>query len=114
MLPGSRDATGAVYIIDSLPEAPGASFNGGLLVEPDGKIHVSSFLLPQVFPNGFGARNDGKLCIAYGGVIAGYNQGLPIDADGRLVCQLNQPASPGDAFVGGIRVGVLGGVYVAN
>lgn len=67
MLPGLRTPEGAVYILDSLPDAAGAGFNGGVLVEPTGEVHVSSILAPQQFVNGFGVRSDGKLCIAYGG-----------------------------------------------
>lgn len=114
MLPGLRTPEGAVYILDSLPDAAGAGFNGGVLVEPTGEVHVSSILAPQQFVNGFGVRSDGKLCIAYGGTIANYQQGLPFTSDGRLVAQLDQTPAPTDPFVGGIRVGPLGGVYVTN
>jgi len=116
MLPGARTADGALFILDSLPEKPGASFSGGILVDPAGEIHVTSVQTVQAVANGFGLRNTGKLCIVYGFDLANavWQQGLPFDPTGRLCCQLNQPVSPGDAYVGGIRVGPLGGVYVDN
>ena len=40
--------------------------------------------------------------------------GLPFNVDGGLVLQVNQPVSPGDAYVGGVRVGPLGGVYAVD
>jgi hypothetical protein len=112
MLPGTRTDDGALYVTDAplLSE----TFNGGVLMSGAGVVAVTSTLLPQVFANGLGLRQAGQLCIAYGGVIANYEAGLPFTADGRLVCQLNQPISPGDSFVGGVRVGPLGGVYVVD
>ena len=46
--------------------------------------------------------------------ITHYFLGLPFNAAGGLVVQVNQPESLGDAYVGGIRVGPLGGVYAVN
>ena len=46
--------------------------------------------------------------------ITNYAMGLPFNVDGGLVLQVNQPVSPGDAYVGGVRVGPLGGVYAVD
>ena len=46
--------------------------------------------------------------------IIGYKGGYPYNANDELVVQLNQPVSPGDAWVAGIRVGPLGGVYIID
>ena len=114
MIPGLKTPEGALYIIESAPAA-GDPANGGVSMTNDGWVRVDGLLPPQVFTNGFGFRNNGALCInKFGTAIAGYQQGLPFNSVGQLVCQLNQPVSPGDAFVGGLRVGPLGGVYVTD
>ena len=69
--------------------------------------------MPHYFANGFMVDETGTLQVGQP-PIHHFNQGLPVDSEGGLVVQLNQPESPGDAFVGGIRVGPLGGVYVVN
>ena len=112
MLAGLRSDDGALYVTETVP--PQFQLIGGVAVGTQGALYVSSALAPQVFPNGFGVRSDGRLCIAYGAPITQYEQGLPFSSDGRLVCQLNQPVSQGDAYVGTIRVGPLGGVYVVD
>jgi hypothetical protein len=77
---------------------------GSVKISPNG---------PQRFDQGKGFMNNGALCTS-NEAIAGYVGGLPVTATGALKVQLNQPVSPGDAFVGGIRVGPLGGVYVTD
>jgi hypothetical protein len=70
---------------------------------------------PQVFDQGKGFMINGALCIdVAGSAIASYVGGLPVTASGALKCQLNQPVSPGDSYVGGIRVGPLGGIYIID
>jgi hypothetical protein len=112
MLPGLKTSDGSLYITEEGSQ-PSDVFLGGLRMTPEGIVRATENA-PQVFANGFGVSESGPLCISFGGVMANYQQGLPFTADGRLVCQLNQPVSPGDAFVGGIRVGPLGGVYVTD
>jgi|PlaIllAssembly_1097288.scaffolds.fasta_scaffold01021_7 hypothetical protein len=63
--------------------------------------------------NGFLVDDLGTLQVGNPPIID-YVMGLPFNAAGALVLQINQPASPGDSFVGGIRVGPLGGVYAVN
>jgi hypothetical protein len=80
----------------------------------DGWVHVSGNA-PQRFDQGKGFMNNGDLCIdQLGGAVVGYVGGLPVTATGALKCQLNQPVSPGDAYVGGLRVGPLGGLYIVD
>lgn len=68
---------------------------------------------PQKFDQGKGFMNNGALCVRQSGEpIAGYVGGLPVTATGALKCQLNQPVAPGDSYVGGLRVGPLGGLYI--
>jgi len=114
MLPGVRTPDGSLYITTA---APSPLFDwSGIAHGPLGAIYASSTLPPQTVVNGFGVRDNGVLCIRYGYDLsqAVWIGGLPFDDEGRLCCQLNQPESPGDSFVGGIRVGPLGGVYVTD
>lgn len=112
MLPGRRSDNGALFVTETPPLS--LTFGGGLAVSDAGILYVTSTLLPQTFVNGFGARQNGQLCIAYGGVIKHFLGGLPFTDDGRLVCQLNVAPWPGDSYIGGIRVGPLGGIYVID
>lgn len=113
MIAGQRTSDGALYVTTIAPQ-PGDTFNGGIAYTPDGILRVTDGANPQVYVNGIGVMNIGAVCIDPGGIIANYQGGLPVTADGRLVVQLNQPVSPGDAYVGGIRVGPLGGIYIVD
>jgi len=114
MLGGARSPLGELYVKFAAPPA-GTPFVGGIAIDPNGAIYASN-TDPEVYPNGLGTLNAGNLCTAVGGTIAGYKQGLPYTAAGRLVIQLNGVTGPDDTFVGGIRVkaGPLGGVYVTD
>ena len=65
------------------------------------------------YVNGFKVDDDGTLQVGPP-PITHYAMGLPFNADDGLVIQLNPPASLGDAYVGGVRVGPLGGVYAVD
>ena len=67
----------------------------------------------MITANGFLVDDLGTLQVGNPPIID-YAMGLPFNAAGALVIQINQPVSPGDAYVGGIRVGQLGGVYAVN
>lgn len=110
MLPCRKNSDGVLYVTTTVPPNPFSM--GGLVLGEQGVLYVTDTLLPELFVNGFGARHDGRLCVAFGGAIDFFSQGLPFTNDGRLVCQLNQTPADTDPFVGGIRVGQLGGVYV--
>ena len=112
MIVGRRSATGDLYISTVAPQ-PGDVFVNGIAMTSDGVVRVTA-ATPQVFNNGLGMMNIGAIAVSFGGVIVSWQGGLPFADDGRLVCQLNQPASPGDGYVAGLRVGVLGGVYVTD
>lgn len=114
MLPGRRTDTGELFVYTTSGPHTDA-YIGGIAVTTNGAIHIDEFEVPSNFVNGFGVTALGALCVNLSNpAIAGYSQGLPFDSAGNLVCQLDQPASPGDAYVGGIRVGVLGGVCVTE
>lgn len=113
MIPGTRTADGSLLINTTTPNGAQV-FNGGVALDTNtGAVFVMNGTGP-VYQGGLRFTNVGQLCIAPGGVIDHYVNGLPVNIDGRLVTQLNQPVSPGDAFVGGIRVGPLGGVYTSD
>lgn len=113
MLPGKRTSDGALYVTTAA-YLPSDTFSGGVMMNAAGAIHVNANT-PQQFSQGRGFMNNGDLCIDIaGGAIAGYINGLPVTATGALKCQLNQPVSPGDAYIGGIRVGPLGGIYIVD
>jgi hypothetical protein len=111
--PASVAPDGSLYVVIGAA-GPADTRVGGVLVTPAGSIHVNGNA-PQRFDQGKGFMNNGDLCLdLLGEPIAGYVGGLPVTAVGAIKAQLNQPVSPGDAFVGGIRVGPLGGVYVTD
>jgi hypothetical protein len=64
-------------------------------------------------PNSYLTDQNGTLMVGPPPIV-GYKGGYPYNADGELVVQLNQPPVPGDEFVGGIRVGPAGGIYVID
>lgn len=111
--PASIAPDGSLYVINGAA-GPADVRVGGVLVTPAGAIHVNANA-PQVFDQGKGFSLAGDLSIDLAGTpVAGAVGGLPVTANGALKCQLNQPVSPGDSYVGGIRVGPLGGVYVTD
>ena len=114
MLPQASVAPdGSLYVTTVAPAASDPRV-GGVAVTPEGSIRVN-INDPQRFDQGRGFMSNGALCVRQSGEpVAGYVGGLPVTATGALKCQLNQPVAPGDAFVGGIRVGPLGGVYITD
>ncbi len=113
MLPGRRSPNGSIFVNNAAPPA-GSPLLGGIALNDLGAIYVDAASVPTKFNNGFGVTDDGRLCVAYGGAIAQFEMGLPFTANGRLVVQLNQATVPSDPFVGGIRVGPLGGIYTID
>lgn len=112
MLPGARSAIGTLITTLSAP-GPTSVFVGGIALSNVGAVHVST-ADPQQYVNGYGVRNTGELCIGTMATVVGYSGGYPRCANGALACQVDQPLSPGDAYVGGVRVGPLGGVYISS
>lgn len=113
MIPGTRAADGSLQINTTTPNGAQVFAGGFALDKTTGANYVFNGNGP-VFIGGHMVTDVGQLCIAPGGTIAGYVNGLPVTADGRLVTQLNQTPGANDPFVGGIRVGPLGGVYTTD
>jgi hypothetical protein len=114
MLPQASVAPDGSLYVTTAASAPTDVRVGGVAVTAEGQVHVNANA-PQRFDQGKGFMNNGDLCIdVAGGAVVGHVGGLPVTATGALKCQLNQPVSPGDTFVGGIRVGPLGGVYITD
>lgn len=63
--------------------------------------------------NGFKVDNDGTLQVGPP-PITHYFMGLPFNAADGLVLQLNTTPVAADVYVGGVRVGPLGGVYAID
>lgn len=113
MLPGKRTPDGQLYVVNGAA-GPADTRTGGVLLTPEGQVHTNANA-PQRFDQGKGFSLAGDLSIDVAGTpIAGYVGGLPVTANGALKCQLNQTPAASDPFVGGIRVGPLGGVYVTD
>lgn len=113
MLPGLRTPDGALYVTTAAPAAADPR-SGGVCMTPEGvvKVNIND---PQRFDQGKGFMLNGALCIRVSGEpTVGNVGGLPVTATGALKCQLNQPVSPGDVYVGGLRVGPLGGLYIVD
>lgn len=114
MLPARRTPDGALYITTAAPQ-PTDIFKHGIAMTSDGVMRVDEFGIPSNFVGGFGVTDAGALCANLSNAaIEGFHQGLPMDSVGNIVCQLNQPVSPGDSYIAGVRVGPLGGVYVVD
>jgi len=113
MIPGLKTSDGALYCTTAAPAASDVRV-GGVALTAEGWVHVNANA-PQKFDQGKAFSNNGDLSVDLSGSpIARYMNGLPLTATGALKCQLNQPVSPGDAYVGGLRVGPLGGLYIVD
>ena len=113
MIPGARNALGVLQVSSALPGA-GTSYIGGFALTPVGEVLVHVSDLPTRFANGFGFNTAGQLCVAPGGTIFNFVCGLPFTQTGRLVVQNNQSPASNEPYVGGVRVGPLGGVYITG
>jgi hypothetical protein len=113
MLLGNLTSDGSLYVTTEASAATDVQ-RGGVTLTKNGAVHVNANA-PQKFDQGKGFMNNGDLCIdLLGSAVVGYVGGLPVTATGALKCQLNQPVSPGDVYVGGMRVGPLGGLYITD
>lgn len=108
MLPGLRDAQGRLDVTTD-PVAATSTLLGGIACNALGQVHITS-TVGDNFVNGFMVSDTGQLVMSTD-PIAGYKDGLPRDALGRLKGQTDTVPAATDPFVGGIRVGPLGGVY---
>src|SRR5574343_250380 len=112
MLSGNLTPDGALYITTIAPQPTDVFWDGGARAL-DGAIGVVA-VAPDLFNNGLWMKEPGAIAVAFGGAIANLQQRLPFTNDGRLFAQLTQPGSPGDGYVGRLRVGALGGVYMVD
>lgn len=108
MLPPFVDSLGRLRITFDAP-TPLSTFMGGLAVSENAQVHVN-FNAPQGFVNSYGTVSSGALCVSHDSE-DGYVGGLPRTTNGALKAQENNIPDPTDPYVGGVRVGPLGGVY---
>jgi hypothetical protein len=101
--------TGKIYQFILLDYMPDADLISGLEQYVNTKIGGTAYFSP----NSYLTDQNGTVMVGPPPIV-GYKGGYPYNADNELVVQLNQPPVPGDVFVGGIRVGPLGGVYVID
>jgi len=111
MLPGKRDADGRLYVTGVAVDAT-TTYQGGIPISPLGQVHITPNA-PQTFKNGFGTVNAGPLSTDNAAIVT-YLEGLPRTASGGLRVQLNTVPAATDPFIGGLRVGTLGGVYITD
>ena len=112
MLPSPKDAVGRLFTTLAAVNSQ-STFMGGIALSSAGALHISS-AAPSNFTNSFGVTATGQLCTVAGGAIDHFTGGLPFTANGALVIQVGNTPAANDPFVGGVRVGALGGVYTVN
>ena len=112
MLPHASVAPDGSLYVTTAPQDATDAVVGGVRVTALGAVHVNANT-PQTFDQGKAFMLNGDLCISSQPAV-GHVGGLPVTANGALKTQVNQPVSPGDTFVGGLRVGPLGGLYITD
>jgi len=108
MLPGRRDALGRLDVTTD-PVAATSTLRGGIACNGLGQVHITNVVSAK-FSNGFMVSDTGALVMGTG-AITHFLEGLPRQANGVLRGQTDTVPAATDPFVGGIRVGPLGGVY---
>lgn len=108
MLPGRRDPLGRLDVtVDAVTS--NSSLLGGIAVNPSGQVHITN-TPSTLFANGFMVSPTGQLVMSTGPIV-GFLEGLPRVAGGALKGQVDTVPAASDPYVGGVRVGPLGGVY---
>ncbi len=108
MLPGRKDAAGRLDVTTD-PVGATSALHGGIASNPSGQVHITN-VVSTVFANGFMVSNTGQLVMSSDPAV-NFVEGLPRTATGALKGQEGTTPNASDPFVGGIRVGPLGGVY---
>lgn len=109
MLPGSVDDEGRLDVTTD-PVGAGSTLHGGVALNALGQVHITN-VVSDNFVNGVMVSDTGALVMTTAPIDGPYLAGFPHKADGRLVGQVDTVPDPKDPFLGGIRVGPLGGVY---
>jgi len=108
MLPVSVDDEGRLDVTTD-PVGATSSLLGGIARNAVGQVHITSTVSDK-FVNGLMVSDTGQLVMSTDPIVD-YLGGFPRDALGRVRGQTDTTPDPKDPFVGGIRVGPLGGVY---
>lgn len=113
------DNEGRVLSVDG-PPPPGATFNGGLAFDSQGRVYSANIQPDDVFVGGMRVSQRGELVETdAAGQVPGeaYVAGLPVanagapPREGAVLRQVDTIPAPNDPFVAGVRVGPLGGMY---
>jgi hypothetical protein len=91
------------------PVGATTTLKGGIAVNGVGQVHITNVVSTK-FVNGFMVSGTGALVVSTA-AISNFLEGLPRTATGALKAQVDTVPAAKDPFVGGIRVGPLGGVY---
>jgi hypothetical protein len=91
------------------PVGATSTFHGGIALNEIGQVHITGTVSAN-FANGMMVSPTGQLVFSANPIV-GFKDGYPIDAAGALRGQTDTVPDPKDPFVGGIRVGPLGGIY---
>ena len=111
MLPGRRDGAGRLYTVIAAPGAT-STLRGGIAHTEFNQTHITTTVSTN-FVNGFMVSATGQLVVSASAAVTELD-GLPRTATGALKYQADQTPAATDPFVGGIRVGPLGGVYTST
>ena len=91
------------------PVGATSTLRGGIACNGLGQVHITN-VVSDNFVNGFMVSDTGALVVSSAATVT-YQEGLPRTATGALKAQTDTVPAATDPFVGGIRVGPLGGVY---
>ena len=107
------DSSGRIYAINDVNSA---SYNGGIAYNALGQMVTVVFTAADdVWNGGWRLSAKGAVVIAAQSGQPVYNGGLPFNpANGAMAAQLDVTPLASDPYVGGIRVGTLGGVYFTS
>lgn len=113
------DNEGRVRSVNGPPGA-GATFNGGLAFDDQGRVYSANIQPDDTFVGGMRVSQRGELVeTGATGQIPGevYVAGLPVanagtpPREGAVLRQVDVVPALGDPYVAGVRVGPLGGMY---
>lgn len=109
------DNAGRVYVA---PSGVPVTWNAGVGYDNTGRMCVSNTLSPtDVYLNGWRLDQDGRVVVAGQNLALVSNGGLPfnnVGTPGAMARQVDVAPAVNDPYVGGIRVGTLGGVYFTS
>jgi hypothetical protein len=108
VLPGRRDPQGRLDITAD-PPGVGTTYQGGIAINSLGQVHAVG-ADPTRYVNGLPVSDTGQLCVG-DQATAYFLEGIPRTGTGRIKAQADNVPAATDPYIGGLRIGPLGGVY---